>query len=193
MSMNGINGDLSKALEALKTDSAKEGGKIQQSPKKIQIKMNKFEGGDAQRKVTQEIIDKALNEPSSHKALKLLLANSPVGFGNQSSSVELENLGYLDTGMRQYHLGAPVEYASKDGGSVKVYDQGLIGNDGKLHTDAGSRTTVYKNGNFEQTMIYDENGKLTGGKIVIKDQVAGFTERQIDFTVAPDGKITTFE
>lgn len=193
MSMDGINGVFDKALEALKTGKVKEGDEIQQSPKKIQIKMNKFEGGEAQRKVTQEVINKALNETSSHKALKLLLANSPVGFGNQSSSVELENLGYLDTGMRQFHLGAPVEFVSKDGGSVKVYDQGLIGNDGKLHTDAGPRTTVYKNGNFEQTMIYDENGKLTGGKIVIKDQVAGFTERQIDFTVAPDGKITTFE
>lgn len=193
MSMNGINGDFSKALEALKTNPAQNGDNVQQSKRKIQIVMNKFEGGVAQRKVTQDVVDKALNEPSSHKALKTLLANSPVGFGNQSSSVELENLGYLDTGMRQYHLGAPVEYASKDGGSVKVYDQGLIGNDGKLHTDAGPRTTVYKNGNFEQTMIYDENGKLTGGKIVIKDNVAGFTERQIDFTVTADGKITTVE
>lgn len=193
MALDGVNGDFNKALEALKTGKAKEGDEIQQSPKKIQLKMNRFVGGDAQRKVTQEVVDKALNEPSSHKALKMLLANSPVGFGNQSSSVELENLGYLDTGMRQSHLGAPVEYASKDGGTVKVYDQGLIGNDGKLHTDAGPRTTVYKSGNFEQTMIYDENGKLTGGKIVIKDQVAGFTERQINFTVTPDGKITTFE
>ena len=155
--------------------------------------MNKFEGGIAQRKVTQQVIDKALLEPNSHKALNQLLANSPVGFGNQSSGLELENLGYTDTGMRQYHPGAPIEYKSKDGGTVIVYGNGIIGNDGKLHTDAGPRTTIYKNGGFEQTMIYDENGKLTGGKIVIKDQVGGFTERQIDFTVTADGKIATAE
>lgn len=147
-------------------------------------------GGTAQRKVTQEVIDKALYEPSSHKALKTLLANSPVGFGNQSTKTELESLGYLDSGMRQHHLGAPIWYDSKDGGTVTVYDD-TRGPNGK--TDAGPRTTVYKNGNFEQTMTYDENGKLTGGKIVIKDQVAGFTERQIDFTVTADGKIATIE
>lgn len=190
MSMNGINGDFSKALEALKTNPAQNGDNVQQSKRKIQIVMNKFEGGVAQRKVTQDVVDKALNEPSSHKALKTLLANSPVGFGNQSSALELENLGYLDAGLRQTHLGAPMVYASKDGGTVKVYND-TRGINGK--TDVGPRTTVYTNGNFEQTMIYDENGKLTGGKIVIKDNVAGFTERQIDFTVTADGKITTVE
>lgn len=167
--------------------------KTKQLAKKLKIKMNNFEGGFAQRKVTQEVMDKALNEPNSHKALKLLLANSPVGFGNQSTAIELENLGYLDSGMRMHHLGAPISYESKDGGTVTVYSSGYKGNDGKFHTDAGPRTTVYKNGNFEQTMIYDENGKLTGGKIVIKDKVGGFTERQIDFTVTADGKIAIAE
>lgn len=186
MELNGINGNLTKALEAFKKSKV-------QDDNKIQIKMNKFEGGVAQRKVTQEVIDKALNEPNSHKALNLLLANSPVGLGQQSSALELESLGYLDTGTRQFHLGAPIWYESKDGGTVTVYSQGYKGDDGKFHTDAGPRTTVYKNGGFEQTMIYDENGKLTGGKIVIKDKVAGFTERQIEFTVTPDGKIATIE
>lgn len=95
--------------------------------------------------------------------------------------------------MRQCHLGAPIWYDSKDGGTVTVYDRGYVGNDGKYHTDVGPRTTVYKNGGFEQTMIYDENGKLTGGKIVIKDKTAGFTERQIDFTITKDGKIAIAE
>ena len=189
MDLNGIDKSLSNAIDGLKGSAPQDRtGKLKS---KIHIKLN--EGGDAQRKVTEKVINEALAEPNSHKALNKLLANSPVGFGNQSSSMELENLGYLDTGMRQFHLGAPIEYASKDGGSVKVYDQGFIGNDGKLHTDVGPRTTIYKTDGFEQTMIYDENGKLTGGKIVIKDKVAGFTERQIDFTVAPDGKITTIE
>lgn len=157
---------------------------------KDKFKTINFEGGTAQRKVDAKVIDKALNEPSSHKVLKLLLANSPVGFGNQSTKTELENLGYLDSGMRMTHLGAPIDYISKDGGSVTVYDD-TRGPNGQ--TDAGPRTTIYRNGGFEQTMIYDENGKLTGGKIVIKDKVAGFTERQIDFTVTSDGKIATVE
>ena len=166
-------------------------GKTQRKQRlKVDFQIINREGGTAQRKVTQEVMDKALNEPSSHKALKLLIANSPVGFGNQSTKTELESLGYLDSGMRQKHLGAPIWYDSKDGGSVTVYDD-TRGPNGQ--TDAGPRTTVYKNGNFEQTMIYDENGKLTGGKIVIKDKVAGFTERQIDFTVTADGKIATIE
>jgi hypothetical protein len=166
---------------------------LERLKQELQIGINKPKGGTAQRKVTKQVIEKALNEPNSHKALRLLLAHSPVGFGNQSSSLELENLGYLDTGIRQKHIGAPVWYESKDGGSVTVYDSGFIGNDGKLQTDVGPRTTIYKNENFEQTMIYDENGKLTGGKIVIKDKVGGFTERQIDFTVTKDGKIATTE
>ena len=189
MALDGINGAQGKN-QVSKTSNNQN---FEQLAQKIQIQMNKFEGGVAQRKVTPEVIEKALNEPSSHKALKQLLANSPVGFGNQSTATELENLGYLDSGMRQMHLGAPIWYESKDGGTVTVYSSGFKGDDGKFHTDAGPRTTVYKNGNFEQTMIYDENGKLTGGKIVIKDKVAGFTERQIDFTVTADGKIATIE
>ncbi len=39
-------------------------------------------------------------------------------------------------------------------------------------------------------MYYDENGKLTGGKIIIKDEVAGFTEKQYDFKTQ-DNKIKT--
>jgi len=189
MSLDGIKGVQDKN-SIYKSNRSQ---KFEEVKKKLQIKMTKHEGGTAQRKVTQQVIEKALNEPNSHKALKLLLANSPVGFGNQSSSLELESLGYLDTGLRQMHLGAPIWYESKDGGSVTVYDSGFIGNDGKFHTDVGPKTTIYKNNNFEQTMIYDENGKLTGGKIVIKDKVAGFTERQIDFTVTKDGKIATIE
>lgn len=188
MALDGINGVQGNG----KVNQANQAN-VEQLAQKINIQMNKFKGGVAQRKVTQDVINKALNEPSSQKALKQLIANSPVGFGNQSTATELESLGYLDNGMRQYHLGAPISYESKDGGSVTVYAEGFVGNDGKLHTDAGPRTTVYKNGNFEQTMIYDENGKLTGGKIVIKDKVAGFTERQIDFTVTADGKIATVE
>lgn len=36
-------------------------------------------------------------------------------------------------------------------------------------------------------------GDLTGGKIVIKDKTAGFTERQIDFVVTNNGKIAIAE
>lgn len=189
MALDGVNGAEDKG-QVYQTGNKPN---IQELAKKIKINMTPQEGGIAQRKVSQQVIDKALNEPNSHKALKTLLANSPVGFGNQSSGLELESLGYTDTGMRQMHLGAPIQYKSRDGGTVTVYDSGSIDKDGKFHTDAGPRTTVYKNGGFEQTMIYDENGKLTGGKIVIKDPVGGFTERQIDFTVTADGKITTVE
>ena len=39
-------------------------------------------------------------------------------------------------------------------------------------------------------MYYDENGKLTQGKMVIKDKIAGFTEQQYDFIMKGD-KIET--
>ena len=149
------------------------------------IQMTNIKGGEALRKVSEEVIENALNEPSPTKALKQLLANSPVGFGSQSTKEELESLGFMDNGVRMYHMGAPIKYVSKDGGSVTVYDS--LGPGGK--TDAGPRTTVYKNGRFEQTMTYDENGKLTGGKIVIKDNIAGFNERTISFLYDKDGKL----
>ena len=149
------------------------------------IQMTNVEGGEALRKVSEEVIENALNEPSPTKALKLLLANSPVGFGNQSTKEELESLGFMDNGIRMHHLGAPITYVSKDGGSVTVYDS--LGPGGE--TDVGPRTTIYKNDRFEQTMTYDENGKLTGGKIVIKDKVAGFTEQTIRFLYDENGKL----
>lgn len=156
------------------------------------IQMTNIEGGEALRKVSEGVIENALNESSPTKALKLLLANSPVGFGNQSTGAELESLGYLDDGMRMRHYGAPVSYVSSDGGTVTVYDD-TRGPGGQ--TDVGPRTTIYNNGRFEQTMEYDQNGKLVKGKIVIRSKIAGFggTERSISFLYDENGKLVVFD
>ena len=55
-------------------------------------------------------------------------------------------------------------------------------------TDAGPRTTIYRTDRYEQTIIYDEFGEPVKGTIKIKDDVAGFTERQYDFKIE-NGKI----
>ena len=180
MSMDGINGDFNKALEALKTGKVKEGGEIQQLPQKIQIKMNKFEGGEAQKKVTQEVINKALNEPSAMKAAKGLLNSSPVGLGQQPTREEIEKMGYsCNFAKSQYHLGAPVIFESQDGGTITVYD-------GKGTAEMGEdkRKIVYENGLYTQETFYDEKGNVISCEIRIKSDVTGLTE--------PNGRFTLF-
>ncbi len=135
-------------------------------------------GPKASKKVTNDDIEKVLNEPSPFKAVKQLLAKSPVGLGHQSSANELGVLGYADTGMRNFHMGAPISYTSSDGGTVTVYDDMRMG-----ETDVGPRTTIYKTDRYEQTIIYNEAGEPVKGTIKIKDNVVGFVERQIDFKV----------
>ena len=41
------------------------------------------------------------------------------------------------------------------------------------------RKIVYEKGNLIQEMYYDDNGNLKTGKIIVKDNVAGFPERSI--------------
>ncbi len=83
------------------------------------------------------------------------------------------------------HIGAPKIFTSSDGGTITVYD-------GKGTAEMGEdkRKIVYQNGRYTQEMYYDENGKLTQGKMVIKDKIAGFTEQQYDFIMKGD-KIET--
>lgn len=142
-------------------------------------------GPKASKKVTNDDIEKVLNEPSPFKAVKQLLAKSPVGLGHQSSANELGVLGYADTGMRNFHMGAPISYTSSDGGTVTVYDDMRMG-----ETDVGPRTTIYKTDRYEQTIIYNEEGEPVKGTIKIKDDVAGFLEKQYDFVIE-NGKITS--
>ncbi len=146
--------------------------------------VNMTDGPKASKKVTNEDLEKVLNEPSPTKAVKQLLAKSPVGLGYQSSANELGILGYADTGMRAYHMGAPITYTSSDGGTITVYDDMRGG-----QTDAGPRTTVYKTDRYEQTIIYNEQGEPIKGTIKIRDDIGGFLEKQYDFKIE-NGTIT---
>ena len=158
------------------------GGLSDAQMQKLGLKLQKSEGGKAKIKVSENDIEKALNEPSPTKALKELMNKSPIG-----KQEKLEDMGYK-WHSTAYHLGAPTTYQSSDGGTVTIYPGG-----GTAEMGEDKRKTVYENGRFKQEMFYDENGKLTGGKIIIKDNVAGFTERQIDFTMDKDGKMSVFE
>lgn len=179
------------ALEPIKSNQSSGTDAIQ--AKDVQFKddncrflnIDMTKGSKASKKVTNNDIEKALNEPSPAKAVKQLLAKSPVGLGHQSSANELGVLGYADTGMRNSHMGAPISYTSSDGGSVTVYDDMRMGK-----TDVGPRTTIYKTDRYEQTIIYNEEGEPVKGTIKIKDDVAGFTEKQYDFIIE-NGKITS--
>lgn len=151
----------------------------------LQTNINMTEGAGAAKKITNQDLEQALNERHPSKAVLQLLAKSPVGLEKQLSGDVLEALGYADTGVRAFHMGAPISYVSSDGGHITVYDDMRMG-----HTDAGPRTTVYKTDRYEQTIIYDNDGNPVKGTIKIKDNVAGFTEKQYDFEVK-DGKLTS--
>lgn len=136
------------------------------------------------KKVTNELIELALNQPSGKRAVNLLLNNSPVGKGKQPGREDIENAGFTFTATGM-HPGAPVIYTSADGAAITIYD-------GKGTAEMGEdkRKIVYQTDRYTQEMFYDENGKLTTGNITIKDKVAGFIEEQYLFNMKPDGDIT---
>ena len=150
--------------------------------KRLEIKIKN--GNPATKKITEKNIETAVNEPSSKKALNELLNNSPIGLTEHQSSNNIEQMGYTFVGTG-YHQGAPKIYQSSDGGTITVYD-----GKGTANMGEDKKKIVYQNGRYTQEMYYDDNGKLTGGKVTIKDDVAGFTEKQYDFTVK-DNKIAS--
>ncbi len=178
MSMR-INESLETILTSLKAESPE---KPQNSKNLKSIMTEPRKGGTASRRVTNENVEHALNQTSGFKAVKGLLTNSPIGLTNQPAKEDIESMGYLDTGMREYRLGAPLHFNSTDGGTITVYD-GKSPNKGE-----DKRKIVYENGRYKQEMFYDEQGNLTKGKIIIKDETELFTEQQYDFTVK-DNKI----
>lgn len=183
MALDGLNNSdfrkATEAIEAFKASAPQGNNKIEELKSKLIIKMP---GGKATTKVSEKDVEKALNEPSPHKAIKGLLEKSPIG-----KQEKLQDMGYEWHGTA-YHPSAPTIYKSSDGGTVTVYPGG-----GTAEMGEDKRKTVYENGRFKQEMYYDEKGNLTGGKIIIKDNIAGFTERQIDFTMDKDGKMIVSE
>lgn len=135
------------------------------------------------KKVTNELIELALNQPSGKRAVNLLLNNSPVGLGNQPNGEDIENAGFTFTGTA-FHIGAPKFYKSADGATITVYPGG-----GTAESGEDKRKIVYQTDRYTQEMFYDENGKLTKGEITIKDKVAGFTEEKYSFLMDSKGTI----
>ena len=137
------------------------------------------------KSVTEEVINSALEQPTGHKAVNLLLNNSPVGRGDALSKKDLEKAGYTSVATG-YHKGAPVIYKAADGSTITTYD-----GKGDAVNGEDKRKIVYQNGRFTQEMYYDDNGKLTGGKMVIRDDIAGFVEQEYNFSMDTNGKIAT--
>lgn len=149
------------------------------------IQMNKV-GGQATKQVTNKDIENFVNEPRPSKAATGLLEKSPIGLGNEPSKKDIEKMGYEFAGT-QYHPGAPVIYKSSDGGTITIYN-------GKGTAEMGEdkRKIVYQKGNLIQEMYYDDNGNLKEGKIIVKDNLAGFEERKISF-LNENGKTSFIE
>ncbi len=141
------------------------------------------EMGTPSKAVTDNVIEQALEQSTGRKSVNLLLNNSPVGLGEQPSSEDIQKAGYTFVASA-YHMGAPAIYKSADGSTISVYS-------GKGTAEMGEdkRKIVYQTGRYAQEMFYDETGKLTSGRIIIKDKVAGFTEQQYDFTIGQDNNI----
>ncbi len=139
--------------------------------------------GTPSKAVTDNIIEQALEQSTGRKSVNLLLNNSPVGLGEHPSSEDIQNAGYTLVSSA-YHMGAPAIYKSADGSTISVYS-------GKGSAEMGEdkRKIVYQTGRYTQEMFYDENGRLTSGRIIIKDNIAGFTEQQYDFTIGQDNNI----
>ena len=53
-------------------------------------------------------------------------------------------MGYLDTGMNAYHIGAPIRFSSTDGGTITVYD-----GKGTANMGEDKRKIVYENGRYK--------------------------------------------
>ena len=115
------------------------------------------------KKVTNEDVEKAMNEPSARNALIGLVKRSPLGFVQPKA----EQLSYND-----YMVSMNGDRFSGPGG---------YGEWGKPAED-GSVNMTYKNGKFEQSMIYDQNGNAKSGMVVIRDDF-GNIERQINFII----------
>lgn len=180
MNMDGINA--SQGLSNVQLNSLESGLKIKKEKPQDLFPLKNV-GGNASKKVTDTVIEHALNQPSARKSINMLLTNSPIGLGNQPTKKDIESMGYQFS-LTAMHHGAPMIYESADGGTITVYD-------GKGTAEMGEdkRKIVYQNGRYTQEMYYDENGKLTQGKMVIKDKVAGFTEQQYDFIMGADNHI----
>ena len=176
-----FNPEVSNLGKVNSAGEAKQSGKTNKTDNFIPlITMN----GDSFKKITENDIENAVNEPSSLKAAKSLLANSPIGLNDMPDKETLEKMGYSFAATAM-HIGAPMVYKSPDGGTITVYN----GN-GTAEMGEDKRKIVYQNGRYTQEMYYDDNGKLTDGKIIIKDNIAGFTEVQYDFTVK-DNKLAS--
>ena len=181
MAMDGING--SHGVSDVQLNSLANRLKTVKEESLDYIPLNKV-GGNASKRVTDTVIEHALNQPSARKSINILLANSPIGLGNQPTKEDIESMGYHFS-CTAMHIGAPVVYESADGGFITVYNGG-----GTAEMGEDKKKIVYENGRYTQEMYYDENGKLTQGKMVIKDKIAGFTEQQYDFIMKGD-KIET--
>ena len=135
-------------------------------------------GGHALKKVDNDDVENALNNMSVRNAVNYLLSKSPIGLKNMQDIGDLSRLGYVDSGIRAYHLGAPISFTSADGGTITIYD-----GRGPKKLGEDQRKIVYENGKYRQEFFYDDDGTLTNGKITIKDETAGFTEQQFTFRI----------
>ena len=165
-------GDLQALLGAKNSTKLGSGRDLELLTNRTPLKMTNIAGG-ATKQVTSGDIEDFLNEPRPSKAANALLEKSPVGLGSEPTSDDFKKMGYEFAGT-QYHIGAPVYYESADGGKITIYD-------GKGTAEMGEdkRKIVYEKGNLIQEMYYDDNGNLKTGKIIVKDKVAGFSERSI--------------
>ena len=179
MSMDGIN-DVQKIMTNISSSSVQ---KNTQETKQSFVPINKGVGGNASKRVTDAVIEHALNQPSARKSINMLLSNSPIGLGNQLAKEDIESMGYQFS-LTAMHIGAPMIFTSSDGGTITVYD-------GKGTAEMGEdkRKIVYQNGRYTQEMYYDESGKLTNGQMIIKDKIAGFTEQQYAFIMEDNNRM----
>ena len=167
--------DTIKALvEGIKTEP-EAAVKIKQSNNSIMKSQNTTA---SLMKVTDKDVEKALNTMVVSKAVQYLISKSPIKLTHMQDIGDLSVLGYLDTGMRSFHLGAPITFESTDGGTITIYD-----GKGSAKMGEDQKKIVYENGRFKQEMFYDDSGVLVQGKITIRDEAAGFIEQELSFRV----------
>lgn len=171
-----FEGDLLRTIQSIRTGSTvrTEG---RQKNLDIGLQLRRPELKNPNKSVTEEVITRAMHQTEDQKAINLLLLNSPVGRGDALSKKDLEKAGYTFVGTA-YHIGAPAIYEAADGSTITCYS-----GKGTANMGEDRRKIVYRNGRFTQEMYYDDNGKLTGGTMTIRDKTAGFIEQEYNFSI----------
>ena len=147
------------------------------SGKDITLNFNGFKTSG--KKITNDDLENVLMQSSGIKAVRTLLDKSPVGKTFPEAGELMKN-GYSPAYMTD---AKGSKFYQGDGGTIRISKQ-----EGEERTGlAGDSLVQYTTGKYEQNVIYDKDGNIKQGTIVIRDDF-GNIEKQYDFIIEDNGR-----